>query len=61
MERIVWTDETGSTFEYRERIIRCKNCLNCVKTQDEKYLYCRKVGMETKADGFCDMGMEKGK
>lgn len=26
MEQIVWKDDTGSTLDYREAIVRCQDC-----------------------------------
>lgn len=46
MERIVRVDDTGSTFDYLEEIVRCKDCGN--------WDYCDS-GVDGTAQGECFM------
>lgn len=46
-------------FSYVARVVRCENCASGMKSEDNKYIICCRLGVGMGFDDFCSYGKRK--
>lgn len=44
---------------YVARVVRCENCASGMKSEDNKYIICCRLGVGMEFDDFCSYGKRK--